>query len=283
MNQNLWAALQAGAASGVLYGGYGFAGTIFYVGEGSPRYARRANTIEDALADMISKDILYLGPQEHSEGNLVVPEGLNNITIIGMGNRGACFIEPSVTTDEGLQVLGDDVTLINVGVAKGSTGDYALKVGSQTVSPNRFRAYGCKIEGDGVACFLQQAGDVILNDCEFAWCAKALQLGSGDIGFNTQVQILNSLFHNFTDFGIGQIAAAQQVNNLTVSGCRMDQLEDGTEPTDFILLSDNGNTGHIANNQFAISTNASAKLTIGTGIMWGPNGTEAGWSTARPA
>lgn len=62
-----------------------------------------------------------------------------------------------------------------------------------------------------------------------------------------------------------------------------DQLEDGTEPTDFILLADNGNTGIIAGNQFAIATNATAKLTIGTGIMWGPNGTEAGWSTARPA
>ena len=59
--------------------------------------------------------------------------------------------------------------------------------------------------------------------------------------------------------------------------------EAGVAPTDFILLSDNANIGHMAENQFANATNATGVITIGTGILYGPNGTEAGWSTARPA
>lgn len=282
-NQNLWASLKGAAASGILSGGLPYSGNFYYVGEGAPIFGQRVDTITNALARMIAKDVLILGPQAYEEGDLVIPATLSNITIIGTGARGSCYIEPSGAGENGLQVLADDVTLINVGIAKDSAGDYALKVGSQTVSPDRFRAYQCKIEGDGVAAYLQGAGDVLFDDCEFCWCAKALQLGSNDVGFCTQIRVRNSLFHNFTDFGLGQAAAAQVVNNLTFIGNQMDQQEDGTEPTDFILLADNGNTGLIADNMFAIATNDAAKLTIGTGIMWGPNGTEAGFSTARPA
>lgn len=284
---SIWQQLKMASGSGILNGPLPFAQNNWYVGSGDPpvplNAIKRTNTIAEALALMIPGDTLNIGPGGYGEGNLVVPEGLNNITIIGQGNRGACFIEPSVAGDEGLTVLADDVTLVNIGVADGGSGTYALAVGSQTVSPSRFRAYGCKFEGSAIACLLRQAGDVIIDDCEFAWAAIGLQLQSGDIGFNTQVKLINLLFHNNADACISQAAAAQQVNNLQLLNSFFDQLEDGTEPTDFILLADNGNTGLIAGNQFAIATNASAKLTIGTGIMWGPNGTEAGWSTARPA
>jgi hypothetical protein len=130
---------------------------------------------------------------------------------------------------------------------------------------------------------LYGAGDVLLEDCEFAWAAVGLQLRSNNNGFVTQAFIQQCRFHNNADACLSQFANAQQVNNLQLWNNIFDQLEDGTEPTDFILLQDNGNTGIISGNQFAIATNATAKLTIGTGLMWGPNGTEAGWSAARPA
>lgn len=103
------------------------------------------------------------------------------------------------------------------------------------------------------------------------------------IGFVTQAFIQRSRFHNNATVCLGEFANAQQVDNLQLWNNIFDQLEDGTEPTDFILLQDNANTGIIGGNMFAIATNATAKLTIGTGLMWAPNGTEAGWSTARPA
>lgn len=279
----IWPALKGGIAGAVLAGGYPFSGNSWFVGANAPIFGRRVDTIADAFNVMSPKDILFLGPQRHSEGNLVIPATLTNITIIGSGNRGACFIEPSVAGDEGLQVLADDVTLINVGVADGGAGDYGLSVGSADVSPDRFRAYGCKFEGSAVGARLHGAGDVLLDDCEFAWANVGLQFRSNNVGFVTQAFIQRSRFHNNATACISEFAAAQQVNNLQLWNNIFDQLEDGTEPTDFILLSDNGNTGVIAGNMFAIATNATAKLTIGTGLMWGPNGTEAGWSTARPA
>jgi hypothetical protein len=280
---DFWPEIKQGAASAILSAGYPFSGNAYYVGQNSPIFGRRIDTIAEALATMVPRDILFLGPQAHVEGNLVIPSTLNNITIIGSGNRGACFIEPSGANDEGLTVLADDVTLMNIGVAKGASGDFALSIGDADTSPDRFRAYGCKFEGDGVAARLHGAGDILLHDCEFAWCATALQLRSNAIGFVTQAYIRRCRFHNFTTVGIGEFANAQQVNNLNVEDCVFEEQEDGTPPTDFILLQDNANTGYFAGNRFSTPTNSNLVLTIGTGILWGPNGTEAGWSLARPA
>jgi len=284
MGLGFWPSLKQGVNAGVLLGGYAYAGNVYFVGSNAPVFGKRVDTIAQALALMVPKDILFLGPQRHEEGNLVLPATLNNVTIIGAGNRGACFIEPSVAASEGLQVLADDVTLINVGVAGKSTADYALNI----KGARRFRAYGCKIEGpDGTALLLngstvRNVSDLLFEDCEFCWCGSCIVFQESATGFGTQIQVLKSRFHNFVVTGLGVITTSL-VKNLEFYNNQLEQLEDGTEPTDFILLSDNGNTGHIAGNQFAIATNATAKLTIGTGLMWGPNGTEAGWSTARPA
>lgn len=265
--------------------GLPFAGNTYYVGSGTPPGVgiRHIDTLANALGMLIPKDVIVLGPQAYEEGNLVLPATATGVTIIGAGPRGSCFIEPSVAGDEGLQILADDVTLVNVGVADGGSGDYGLSVGSQTVSPDRFRAYGCKFEGSAIGARLHGAGDILLDDCEFAWANIGLELRPNDNGFVTQAFIQRSRFHNNATACLSQSAAAQVVNNLQLWNNIFDQLEDGTEPTDFILLADNANTGIIGGNIFAIATNASAKLTIGTGLMWGPNGTEAGWSTARPA
>lgn len=280
--QLLWPAIKLAADAGVLAGGFPYAKNNWYVGANAPIFGRRVDTLAALFAIAEPGDIAFLGPQEYSEGNLVIPATLTNFTLIGAGGRGSSFIEAPSTAIEGLQVLADDVTLFNVGVAGGATSDYALKVGSQAIDPARFRAFGCKIEGpDGVALSLEQTGDALFDDCEFCWCGTAIQLDDGDVGRNTQLVIKNCRFHNFVTAGISALAASQ-VKNLQLLNNSMDQLEDGTEPTDFILLSDNANTGLIAGNQFAIASNAAAKLTIGTGLMWGPNGTEAGWSTTRP-
>lgn len=218
--------------------------------------------------------------------NETVTIAKTNLTIIGLGGRGAAYVEPSAAGAEAIQVTADDVTLINLGADGDDTSDYALNLNSVS----RFRAKGCKFElgsGTGPAVLLNgtatdQTGDAIFEDCEFAWCGSGILADDSAYGYVTQVRIKDCRFHNFSAVGIG-VATNGLFKNLEVIDCTFDQLEDGTEPTDFILLSDNGNTGIITGNRFAIATNDTAKLTIGTGLMWVANATEAGYSTARPA
>jgi len=281
MATGLWPALKLGASNGVLMGGYPFARNQYFVGANSPVFGVRVDNLQALFDRLVSGDIAFIGPGSYDEEDLVIDTP--NVTIIGAGNRGQIGIAPSAVGGNGLQILADGVTLVNVGCAKESTADFALKVGSQTISPDRFRAYGCKIEGDGIAAHLQGAGDVIMDDCEFCWCGSALILESNDIGFNTQIRIKNSLFHNYVTVGLGQFAAAQQVNDLWLIDNVFARQEDGTVGTDDILLADNGNTGLITGNRFPRATNGTGFITIGTGLIYNPNGTEAGWSTARPA
>ena len=285
-NLGLWAQMKAASAAGILAGGLPYARNTWYVGENIPQSAlqQRVDSLANLFANhLVSGDLVLLGPQAYEEGNLTIPEGVDNVTIMGCGPRGSCFIEAPVTGDEGLLVLGDGLTLINVGVAGGETGDYSLKVGSATVSPARFRAYGCKFENSVRAVHLHGAGDTILDDCEICWTTNGMILQSNNDGFVTQARIQRCLLHNYVTVGIGEAAAAQQCNDLWLIDNVFGRQEDGTAGTDDILLSDNLNTGFITGNRFPRATNGTGFITIGTGLIYNPNGTEAGWSTARPA
>lgn len=282
---NLWAGVHAGLASGVLYSGYPYAKNHWYIGVNAPRFGRRVNTLAALFDIMEPGDIAHLGPQAYEEGNLVIPEGLDNITLIGNGNRGSCFIEAPDAGMEGLQVLADGVTLINVGVA--APGDYSLKIGSATVSPNRFRAYQCKFEGNeavnpGAQVVLCGTGDTILEDCEICWGVNGILGLANNDGFPTQTLLRNCWFHDLTTVHIG-VEAATHFVELWVRDNYFARDEAGVAPTDFILLSDNANIGDITGNRFANATNQAAVITIGTGLLYMANATEAGWSTARPA
>lgn len=282
----IWSSLKTADAAGILSGGFPYARNHWYVGNNVPQsaLANRADTLASVLNGlMLSGDVLHLGPQAYEEGNLVIPAGVDNITIIGHGPRGSCFIEAQTVGDEGLQVLSDGVTLINVGVAGEETGDYSLKIGSATVSPARFRAYGCKLENAVRAVHLHGCGDTILDDCEICWTTNGIILQSNNDGFVTQLRIQNCLLHNYVTVGVGEAAAAQQVNDLWLVDNVFGRQEDGTAGTDDILLSDNLNTGFITGNRFPRATNGTGFITIGTGLIYNPNGTEAGWSAARPA
>lgn len=276
---DFWPEIKQGAASAILSAGYPFSGNAYYVGQNSPIFGRRIDTIAEALATMVPRDILFLGPQRHEEGNLVIPSTLTNITIIGSGNRGACFIEPTGANDKGLQVLADDVTLVNVGVAGKGTADYALEIGDEAA---RFRAFGCKFEGpDGICISMKGCADILLRDTEICWAVTGISFVGGVSDFPTQIFFDKCRFHNLSLVHITDAVAL--VQNLEVRDCTFDAADDGTEPTDYLTVDDVGSTGIFSGNRFAIATNASAKLTIGANIRWSANATEAGWSVARPA
>lgn len=238
-------------------------------------------TITAALAIAEARDRILIAPGGYNETVLADVEA---VKFIGAGPRGSVYIEPETAGAEGMQVTADDVTLLNLGVAGDAAADYALNVKAAA----RFRAYQSKFEGpDGTVVLLDgtaddQAADALLDDCEFAWGGAGVVFDDSAYGYPTQVRIQRSLFHNIVTKCVG-VNASGLVKNLQLLKNIFDNQEDGTAPTDYLLLSDNGNTGLIAGNYFATATNATGVLTIGTGLKWGPNGTEAGWSTARPA
>lgn len=237
-------------------------------------------TIQAAIDKAVDGDAILVAPGQYDETLLVD----KSVTIVGLGGRGAAFVEPDTAGAEGMKVTANDVTLVNLGVAGESTSDYALNLNSA----KRFRAYECKIEGpddiivlvDGTAT--SQTADALFKDCEFAWGGKAMIFDDSLYGYPTQIFVQECRFHNIVTHMFG-VNPSGLVNDLHVTNSMFANQEDNTAPTDYILLSSNSNTGIFAGNTFATATNATGVLTIGTGIMWGPNGTEAGWSTARPA
>lgn len=266
------------------YGAYWFVdGTTGSDGNDGKSTESAFATIGEAVDQASAGDVISIAPGAYDE---TVTISKANLTLVGMGNLGSVFIEPSTAGAEGMQVTADDVTLINIGVACDDTGSYALNLNSAA----RFRAYNCKIEGadtanslvliDGTAT--DQTADALFSNCEFAYAAKCFTFDNSDYGYPTQIFVDGCRFRDITTNMFG-VAADGLVKALYVTNCVFGRTEDNTSPTDFILLSDNGNTGFFAGNFFATATNATGVLTIGTGIMWGPNGTEAGWSTARPA
>lgn len=278
--QNFIGLVKQAASAGILSGGYPYAHNFWYVGANAPVFARRTNTIAEALAIMQEKDVLMLGPQTYDEGNLVIDTP--NVTLIGTGNRQETSIAPSATASNGLNIKSTGVTLINVDVSQGATGIYAVKAGYETIlSLNRFRAYGCKFEGNGIGLHLHGMSDVLLDDCEFAWSTSGLVLQPNSHGFCTEVFVGRSRFHNLVTAGIS--GTGHVVDNLEVSDCIFDSTEDGSGPTKFLDLSDNANMGLFTRNSFRVATNLASKMTIGTGLFWLANATEAGLSTARPA
>ena len=273
--------------TGGILEGFPFADKVFYVGSGAPVFGRRADTVQAALNNLKDRDILMLGPGSYNEA-VVWPVGLDNITVIGMGNRGDVGIAPSATDAKALTIEGtatrtQGITLINIGLEGNGTGGGLHVLGNI----RRIRAIGCKFEGGAFAAKLESnaagsVGDTILEDVELAWSTDALLIavsGGGDPV--TQTYLRNSLLHNYSSRGVritDTFAADLWITKNTFA-----RQEDGTQPTNEYIDADIASTtGFVAENSFATPTNAATKLAIAAGVIWGPNGTEAGWSSARP-
>lgn len=287
MQPGFWGFLKQG---GILQG-YPFAGKVWYVGTKAPVFGARANTIQNAVNLMNSRDILFVGPGSHDEA-VVIPAGLNLITIIGAGNRGSVGIAPSTSGAKALTITGTSgssgrntgITLVNLDLEGNGAGGGLLVKGNIRST----RVYGCKCEGGAYGIRLESdangsVADTIIDDCELAWTVTALNIavsGGGDPV--TQTRFLNSLLHNYSSRGI--YAPTVQTADIWVQDNFFGINEDASLPTNEIIsLAVASTTGLISGNKFAIATNAVAKFAIAAGVLWSANATEAGWSTARPA
>lgn len=278
----LWALVKQAASSGILQGGMPYSRNFRYVGQNIPVFAGalRYNTVAQAIAASVAGDVIMLGPGVYSEDEITIETA--DILIYGAGLQGEIAFEPN-TGQNAIHVMASGVTFVNIDFADGSGGTYAVKVGDADHQINRTRFFGCKFEGDAIGLLLQEAGDCWIIECEFAWSVNGLRLQSGNDGFCTEIYVRKCNFHDITTDQIGQSAAAQQVDTLEISDCIFNTSEGGTAPSHFINLSDNGNSGIVTNNSFAVATNTVAKIVVGTSILYVANRTVAGISTARPA
>lgn len=260
-----------------------YTGRAYYVDpsvavSGTGRPTSPMKTIQAAHDAASAGDTLVLAPGSYDEE---VTLSKNNILVIAPSGRGSAFVAPSGSNKTAVTVTGDDVTLINVGCEGDGTGG-----GLHLQATTRFRAHGCKIEGGAVACKLESlaasaVGDTIFEDCEFAWATDGVNFvvtGGGDPV--TQTRFINCLFHNIVTAGIE--AVTTHTADCWLVDCVFAAQEDGTEPTDYLLLNVASTTGLVTGCRFATATNAATTLNIAAGVFWMANATNAGWSTAVP-
>lgn len=280
---DFWPTLKEGAASAILSAGYPFAGNAYYVGANAPIFGNLIPTIQQALNLMVPRDILFIGPGEYDEA-VVMPIGLDNITIIGAGNVGEIFIAPSIVNGIAMLIEGSsanrssDITLVNIGLEGNGTG------GGLHVKGNirRVRIQSSKCEGGIFAIKLESTaagsiGDTRIENCELTFTETALHiLASGGGDPVTQTRILNCLLDNYSSRGI--FVDTSPVHDLWIHNNRFCRQENDSEPTnEYILASVATSSGNIAGNSFP-AVAASGKIALAAGMRRCGNSYTDGWA-----
>lgn len=247
---------------------------------GSIRRANVAGTLQAVIDDAVAGDVIYIDPGTYDENIVVATAGL---TLVGVGARGQPWINPA--TGVGLQIdTVDDIVIVNLGIAGDGSPAAALRLTSTSES----RFYGCKFEGSADVLVLLEGSDtaqcanLMFFDCEFAWGTVGMEFDNSSYGYPTQILVRRCFFHDVTTAHMRDEAAGGAAKDLWVEDCRFMNSEDGTEPTDYIILDHVDNTGFFSGNYFAAATITAAKMTIDAGIIWVGNYAENGLSAARP-
>ena len=242
-------------------------------------------------------EVIFVSPGSYAE-TVTVAFAKSMLQIIGLGNRGAAYIDPTTEDAGGMLVHANDVSVHNLGIA---AEDDTAGNNSLVVTGSRFRAYGCKLEGGEVQALVGpgtvaqetagthgRGGDIIFYDCEFAWGTKGLVLQGTDYGGATQVRLERCYFHNLTTSSIDENvgtggSAAVTFFNFRAVDCDFDDAEDGTAPTKYIDLDgDNANSGVVTRCSFPTAIN-SGKNTVSTALHWVSNFHTGGVSTGQPS
>lgn len=251
-------------------------------------------TIQAAVDQAQAGDTIYVEPGEYDEA-VTIPRALSNLTLVGVGGRGAVMVAPSATNATALTIEADDVTVRNIGCDGDGTGSGLVNRGRRT------RVEESKIEGGAVGLKLTlgtaaqiaagthgKGDDVWIVDCEICWNTKGVELVCTDYGAVTQVRFRGCTFHDNTaaDFeesnGSGG-STSVRYRDLDIGDCVFLRQEDGTEPTAYILLNDdNGNKGVVHGCVFP-SALAGGKNLVSTGLIWAGNFHTGGISTGQPS
>lgn len=276
-----------------------FPGNVWWVGPlgrntgGDPAGAFRS--IADAISAAAAGDMILIAPGGYDPAAVItIPRTKSKLTVVGLGGRGAAFIEPSTEDQAGMIVHADDVSIYNLGIAgEDETSAIALKV-----TGSRFRAYGCKFEGGltqlaiGPGTVAQEAADThgrgadaLFDDCEFCWGTNGVVLTATDFGAVTQNRFQRCRFHDLTAASFEEAGGSVDIRyrGLVIDACIFEDVEDGTPPTKWISLNDdNANTGQVSGCAFPTAINGGLNL-VSTACHWVSNYHTGGISTAQPS
>lgn len=250
-------------------------------------------TLQAAVNAGSPGDAIMVAPGQYDE-TVTIPPSLNQIVIIGLGGRGAAFIEPETEDTGGLIVNADDVAIHNLGIAAEDTtaGNYAA-----VVTGARFRATGCKFEGGEFQLVIGpgtdaqitagthgDGADALIEDCEFTWGTNGIRIKASDYGAVTQLRVRNSLFRNLSASAFEETGGTVSIRfrDLLIQGNIFAENE-GAPPTKYISLNDdNGNDGLVVGNYFQTALNGGLNL-VSTALIWSANFHIAGLSNGQPS
>lgn len=237
--------------------------------------------------------LIYVLPGDYEE-NVVIPATKDNLTLIGLGGRGAVSV---VADEDGVALTnhGRDVSLVNIGLAGDGTGGGLVNTG------RRFRALQCKIEGGtdvaivGPGTVAQIAAnskdkgdDGLFEDCEFAYADNGVVLQCSDYGASGQNRFRRCTFHNIATAHVAERvgsggSSAVGYRDIELTDCVFLADEDGALPTKFLDLNDNNaNTGQVARCVFPTDLDGGLNL-VSTKVLWIANYHTDGVSAGQPS
>lgn len=234
-------------------------------------------TIQAAHDKAQAGDAIVLSPADYDEAVTITK---SNLTFVGMGGRGAVAVAPSAANGIAWTIEGtaaartSNVTLINVGgEGKGTGGGIHVKGNIR-----RMRFIGCKFEGGAFAVKLESTaagsvGDTRIEDCEFAWATRGLDLvvsGAGDAV--TQTYVYRSLFHNLDTDHVR--AATVETHNIWLVDNVFSRDQAGADPTQYLELDVAGTDGYVAGNYFQTTVFSTALFALATNVMFTDNKSE---------
>jgi hypothetical protein len=235
-------------------------------------------TVQAAVNKAGSNYLIAVAPGEYDEDVVVTK---SKLTIMGLGPKHSVRITGVAAGTKTALTLTNtqDVGLINLNLEGRTTGG-GLAVAGQT---RRLHVAHSKIHGGANALKLSNAGgqavDICIEDNVIGLATNGLSIVGGGGDPLNQLIVRRNLFQRIDTDCLVTDGVAYDVSVLD----NIFAAKAGVEPTRYIKLDAAGTTGIVAGNQFATAANLAAKIVLAAGVMFGPNGTEAGWSTTRPA
>lgn len=247
-------------------------------------------TIASAISNAQAGDTITIGRGTYTENpnfnlaGLTVRAGYTGGYPDQVVITGTSTVNASNVTIEGIEFFSNSATAAS------------LQVGS-TTEVNSFVARRCSFASDGTTeprygLRIRGGNNHRVEFCRFVDNTYGFVVHSGLSSFASGVTAIGNEFLENTTLDFGNLGtgdpnsaagAEYGIHNLLY----VDNYHGRGQvtPTDFVNITDTNGTssGFMARNTFASATNASATITIPAGILYGPNGTEAGWSTARPS
>lgn len=278
----------AGGASGLLFGPNPF-GRKLYVSStednrGETGVRRTHSTGASAIADAQAGDIITFARGTYTENLNFNKAGLTVVSANALWGYPDQVIIQGTTT-----VNADGVTFVGMEFFSNSATEACVQVGATTEAAS-FAALSCSFSSDGTTepaygLRIRGGNNHWVEGCKFVDCVRGFVIHSGITSYASGVHAYGNEYLECStlDFGNTGAAGAAGAGYSVTSLVYMGNIH--ARGTAFVNITDTvgASNGYMALNQFRNATNQASVITIPAGILYGPNGTEAGWSTARPA